>query len=109
MNLDAANLNIEQLGLDIIKEQQAANLHFSSDQSALIPEDRAQVMLTSVSILVLIFPHLNVLIFQMSLFKRSNVQLLIVPISCRPCRCFKWWGFWRYKPLNFDKMPFDSH
>ena len=48
VNLDQANFDTEQLGLDAIKEQQAANLRFSSDKCALIPEDRAQVMLTSV-------------------------------------------------------------
>ena len=43
-------MDVEQLGIDAIKEQQAANLKFSSDQSALIPEDRAQIMLASVSV-----------------------------------------------------------
>ena len=49
INLDQANYNAEELGVDTIKEQQAINLRFSSNKSALIPEDRAQVLLTSVS------------------------------------------------------------
>ena len=60
VNLDSANINIEQLGLDAIKEQQSANLRFSSDQSALIPEYRAQVLLTSVSSIP---SHSNVIVF----------------------------------------------
>ena len=60
----------------MIKEQQAANLHFSSDQSALIPEDRAQVMLTSVSATC---SHFNMLICQTSSLKCSNAQTLNHP------------------------------
>ena len=50
LNLDIKNLNLEQLGLDAIKEQHRINLQFSSDKCAIIPEDRAQVMLAAVSI-----------------------------------------------------------
>ena len=50
LNLDTKNLNLEQLGLDAIKEQHRINLQFSSDKCAVIPEDRAQVMLAAVSI-----------------------------------------------------------
>ena len=50
LNLDTKNLNLEQLGLDAIKEQHRINLQFSSDKCAVIPKDRAQVMLAAVSI-----------------------------------------------------------
>ena len=49
LNLDTKNINLEQLGIDAIKEQHRINLEFSSDQCTIIPEDRAQVMLTAVS------------------------------------------------------------
>ena len=49
LNLDTKNINLEQLGINAIKEQHRINLEFSSDQCAIIPEDRAQVMLTAVS------------------------------------------------------------
>ena len=49
INVDNKNFDPEQLGSDIIKEQQVINLKFSSGQCTVIPEDRAQVMLTSVS------------------------------------------------------------
>ena len=60
----------------MIKEQQAANLCFSSDQSARIPEDRAQVMLTLVSATS---SHSNMFICQTSSRKRSNAQTLNHP------------------------------
>ena len=47
--IDSKDINVEELGEDIIKAQQAANLKYSSDQCAVIPEDRAQVMLAGVS------------------------------------------------------------
>ena len=43
-------MNVEQLGIDLIKEQQKINLKFSSNETAVIPEDRAQVMLARVRI-----------------------------------------------------------
>ena len=51
INIDTKTFNAEILGAEVIKEQQAINLKFSSRESALIPEDRAQIMLTSVSFL----------------------------------------------------------
>ena len=59
LNLDTKNINLEQLGIDAVKEQHRINLEFSLDQCAIIPEDRAQVMLTAVS----------------SIFTLSNAQL----------------------------------
>ena len=50
LQLDSKNMNMEQLGVDLIKEQQKINLKFSSNQTAVILEDRAQVMLVGVSI-----------------------------------------------------------
>ena len=50
LQLDSKSMNVEQLGVDLIKEQQKINLKFSSNQTAVIPEDRAQVMLAGVSI-----------------------------------------------------------
>lgn len=51
LQLDSKNMNVEQLGVDLIKEQQKINLKFSSNQTAVIAEDRAQIMLAGVSIL----------------------------------------------------------
>ena len=51
LQLDSKNMNLEQLGMDLIKEQQKINLKFSSNQTAVIAEDRAQIMLAGVSIL----------------------------------------------------------
>ena len=52
VNVDSANIDVKQLGIDVMKEQHRISQKFSSDQCALIPEDRAQVMLTGVSILI---------------------------------------------------------
>ena len=49
VNVDSANIDVKQLGIDVMKEQHRINQQFSSDQCALIPEDKAQVMLTGVS------------------------------------------------------------
>ena len=49
LNVDAANIDVKQLGIDVIKEQHRINQQFSSDKCALIPEDRAQPMLVGVS------------------------------------------------------------
>ena len=49
LSLDAKNIDVEKLGIDAIKEQQQINLKFSSEQVAIIPEDRAQRMLAGVS------------------------------------------------------------
>ena len=47
--IDSKDINAEELGSDVIKAQQAANLKYLSDQCAVILEDRAQVMLARVS------------------------------------------------------------
>ena len=52
VNVDSVNIDVKQLGLDVMKEQHRINQKFSSDQCALIPEDKAQVMLTGVSIFI---------------------------------------------------------
>ena len=49
LTLNAKNIDMEKLGADAIKEQQRINLKFSSNQVAVIPEDRAQHMLAGVS------------------------------------------------------------
>ena len=49
LTLDAKNIDVDKLGADAIKEQQRINLKFSSNQVAVIPEDRAQRMLAGVS------------------------------------------------------------
>ena len=48
LQLDSKNMNVEQFGIDLIKEQQKINLKFSSNQTAVISEDRAQIMLAGV-------------------------------------------------------------
>ena len=42
-------MDIRQLGIDVIKEQQRINLKFSSSRTAVVPEDKAQIMLAAVS------------------------------------------------------------
>ena len=49
--INSKDLNVEELGSDVIKAQQAVNLKYSSNQCAVIPEDRVQVMLTGVSVI----------------------------------------------------------
>ena len=43
-------MDITELGEEMIKAQQAANLKHSSSLCAIIPEDRAQTMLAGVSV-----------------------------------------------------------
>ena len=50
LQIDSKNLDVRQLGLDAIKEQQKINLKFSSNKTAVLPEDKIQVMLTGVSL-----------------------------------------------------------
>ena len=50
LQIDSKNLDIHQLGLDAIKEQQKINLKFSSNKTAVLPEDKIQVMLAGVSL-----------------------------------------------------------
>ena len=42
-------MDVRQLGIDVIKEQQRINLKFSSSKTAVVPEDKAQIMLAAVS------------------------------------------------------------
>ena len=50
LNFDSKTIDKEKLGIDAIKKQQELNLKFSSNQTAVIPDDRAQIMLAGVSI-----------------------------------------------------------
>ena len=49
VNVDKKNIDAEKLGVEAVKEQQAINLKNSSNETAFIPEDQAQVMLAGVS------------------------------------------------------------
>ena len=49
MAVDAKKMDVAELGENVIKAQQAANLKHSSSLCAIIPEDRAQTMLAGVS------------------------------------------------------------
>ena len=49
VNVDKKNFDAEKLGVEAVKEQQAINLKNSSNETAFIPEDQAQVMLAGVS------------------------------------------------------------
>ena len=49
LQLDSKKLVVQKLGLDAIKEQHRINLKFSSNQTAILPEDKIQVMLAGVS------------------------------------------------------------
>ena len=50
LQIDSKNLDVHQLGLDALKEQQKINLKFSSNKTAVLLEDKIQVMLTGVSL-----------------------------------------------------------
>ena len=61
LQLDSKNLDVHKLGLDAIKEQQRINLKFSSNKTAVLPEDKIQVMLAGVSLIEHTYPsHSNV-------------------------------------------------
>ena len=51
MAIDAKKIDVAELGEDVIKAQQAANLKHSSSDCAILPEDQAQTMLAGVSAL----------------------------------------------------------
>ena len=53
MNVDKKNFDAEKLGAEAVKEQQTINLKNSSNETAFIPEDQAQVMLAGVSKMLL--------------------------------------------------------
>ena len=69
LNLDTKNRDLEQLGLDAIKEQHRINLQFSSDKCAIIQGDHAQVMLAAVSIFSL---HSNAVTDKQLICSHSN-------------------------------------
>ena len=50
--IDSKVLDPEQLGIDTIKEQQAANLKHSSNKCAIIPDDQTHIMLAGVSFIL---------------------------------------------------------
>ena len=50
LQVDSRNFDVRQLGLDAIKEQQKINLKFSSNKTAVLPEDKIQVMLAGTSL-----------------------------------------------------------
>ena len=49
LQLDSKKMDVRKLGLDAIKEQQRINLKFNSNQTAILPEDKIQIMLAGVS------------------------------------------------------------
>ena len=80
LNLDTKNLNLEQLGLDAIKEQHRINLQFSSDKCAIIPEDRAQVMLATVSI-CLHHVRMRIPLNNHSIHIRMRINHIFIPFT----------------------------
>ena len=48
--LDSSSFKEDEIGSDLIKDQQKINMEFDSGQCAVLPEDRAQKLLVSVSI-----------------------------------------------------------
>ena len=48
LQLDSKNLDVRKLGIDAIKEQQRINLKFSSGETAILPDDKVQIMLAGV-------------------------------------------------------------
>ena len=72
LNFDSKSIDKEKLGIDAIKKHQELNLKFSSDKTAVIPDDRAQIMLAGVSI-VHFLPRSNTCIIISYLQSLSNV------------------------------------
>ena len=60
VNVDKKNFDAEKLGVEAVKEQQAINLKNSSNETAFIPEDQAQVMLAGVSNIIRNFLYSNI-------------------------------------------------
>ena len=78
LQIDSKNLDVRQLGLDAIKEQLKINLKFSSNKTAILPEDKIQVMLAGVSFFdalkhVRYYPQFNFA------FKRFVILLNCIP------------------------------
>ena len=48
--LDSTSFKEDEVGSNLIKDQQKINMEFDSEQCAVLPEDRAQKLLVSVSI-----------------------------------------------------------
>ena len=48
--LNSTSFKEDEIGSDLIKDQQKINMEFDSEQCAVLPEDRAQKLLVSVSI-----------------------------------------------------------
>ena len=67
-------MNIGQLGVDLIKEQQKINLKFSLNQTAVISEDRAQVMLAGVCISCM-FECAYFQLIQLLAYERTNQHI----------------------------------
>ena len=85
LQLDTKNVDPEKLGVDLIKQQQAINLKFSSNQSAVIPDDQAQVMLAGVSVLNVQYSPSNAHTFSSSIISLLNALNSYRYSICRLC------------------------
>ena len=102
MAIDSTKLNPEELGEDIMKEQQAANLKHSSSACAIIPEDRAQTMLAGVRPK---FAFGRATHF-FCIFRASERDLLRLSFYCRRYKCCKFRGCWKRLPTLRNRPPF---
>ena len=106
LQLDTKNMKVTQLGIDVIKEQQRINLKFSSNKTAVLPEDKAQTMLAAVSNISFLLrvrtsfrSYLNYLYVRTRLTSRSFFLLGLYSCSSLP-------AFWKLKHVNFAVTPF---
>ena len=106
LQLDTKNMDIHQLGIDVIKEQQRINLKFSSSSTAVIPEDKAKIMLAAVSIssfLPIAFKRLLNRKLIMFTFERAKIAFLHSSL----CSYSNSPDCWKPKHANFAVMLFD--
>ena len=106
LQLDTKNMNVRQLGINVIKEQQHINLKFSSSSTAVMPEDKAQIMLAAVSILsflpIVFERHLNRKLIMFT-FKRAKIAFLQSSL----CSYSNSPDCWKPKHANFAVMLSD--
>ena len=106
LQLDTKNMNVRQLGIDVIKEQQRINLKFSSSSTAVIPEDKAQIMLAAVSILSFLpiaFERLLNLKLMIFTFEHAKISFLQSSL----CSYSNSLDCWKPKHANFAVMLSD--
>ena len=89
-------MNVEQLGVNLIKEQQKINLKFSSNETAVIPEDRAQVILAGLRIFCTLEHEYNLSRISVT-FKRAQIVFPIQSFYFQAMQLFQYSGLLEMK------------